>query len=283
MKRSGMIKTQLEEINTIQSLTSALEGVSSIRVSQIKDKVVPGRQCFDELWLTYSELRIDADRHKRFISTEQHRFSNNKTLYLIIASEGSLSGSIDQRIVDYFMTARESADADVIALGSRGATLLEQRGIKTLKTFPLPDHIDQNFLSQVGQAIEQYAKITIYYQSYVSLNQQVVRTIDLISAVATLGSETSTGNEIISSRDYFFEPSLKEIIKIMESTMLQIALREVILDSYLAQQASRFSAMLLAEVRAKKQRRSLSNSLHKARRDESDVALRESAVQGGSI
>jgi ATP synthase F1 gamma subunit len=283
MKNSSLIKTHLQEITTVQNLTSALEGVSSIKIAQIKDKVLPGRECFEELWQTYSQLRVDADKHKRFFAKSQEKFSNNKTLYIIITSEGNLSGLIDQKIVNFFLGARESSTADIAMLGSHGATLLEQRGLKPTKVFPLPEIGGELQVQQMGQFIKDYAKITVYYQSYVSLGQQAVRTIDLISAVSTLGGETDKITEVISSRDYYFEPSLKEIIKTMESTMLQIALREVILDSHLAQLASRFNAMLMAEDKARRQRGTLFNAWHKAKRDENDKQLRESITTGEAI
>ncbi len=286
MRNSKLIKSQLEEVTTIGDLTAALEGVASIKIAQIKDKVLPGRECFDELWATYSQLRVDPDRHKRFIAKSQERFSNNKSLYLLLTSEGNLSGLIDQKIVDYFITVREDKQADVVTLGSHGAKLLESRGIKTTNVFPLPEQVTQDEIQQVGRYIQDYAKITIFYQSYLSLNQQTVRTIDLIRAVATLGETTGADDdktEIISSKDYFFEPSLNEIIKTMEATMLQIALREVILDSHLAQLASRFSAMLLAEDKARKRRKLLSAAWHKARRDESDRQQRERVAMGDAL
>ncbi len=285
MKNSGLIQTQLKEVTTIQNLTAALEGVASIRIAKIKDRVLPGRECFEALWQTYSDLRVDADRHKRFISTDKARFSKkNRPLFVIITSEGNLSGTIDQKIVDLFMAdLGKQQGADVVALGSHGASLLEQLGIKPVKVFPLPDLINQVEAQQIVSFIEEYTAITVYYQAYVSLSQQVVRTIELISAVATLGAETSDTTEVISSRDYIFEPSLKEIIKIMEATMLQIALREVILDSHLAQLASRFSAMVVAEDKALKRRKSLYSAWHKAKRDESDKQQRENVTVGGAI
>jgi ATP synthase F1 gamma subunit len=288
MKKSRLIQTQLQEIGTIQRLTSALEGVSSIRIAQIRDQVVPGRECFEELWKTYSQLRDDADKNKRFMDQTKTTNSKNQILYLVITSEGGLSGQIDQKIVDFFLGARESKEADILALGSRGAMLLKERGLKATKTYPLPDIVTQAHIQAIGRFIEPYASITVFYQSYESLGKQVVRTIDLINAVSALGSEAVTGGaplskEVISSRDYIFEPSLKEIIAIMESTMLQIALREVILDSRLAQLASRFSAMVAAEDKAKKRRKLLFGTWHKAMRDERDRLAKETTATGGAI
>lgn len=280
MKKSGLIQNKLEEVATIQRLTSVLESVSSIRISQIKDKVLPGRECFDDLWQVYTELRADKG-HNRF--SENHQLSNGKTVYIIVASEGSLSGPINQKIADYFLSARETRDADIVVLGGRATPLLEQRGLSVTQTFPLPDVTNQIDVEGICRFIEPYAKITAYYQSYVSLSQQEVKTLDLINAVATLGEAVKPGQEVISSHDYVFEPSLKEIVSILEAGMLQVALREIILDSHLAQLASRFVAMLAAEEKAKKSHRTLNTAWLRAKREERDRQLRENSTVGEAV
>ena len=283
MKRSNMIKADLQEIVAINHLTSVLESVSSIRIGQIKDTVLAGRECFTELWKTYTHLRIDSEKHQRFISKDESRFSNGKTLYVVMTSDGSLSGSIDQKIVDYFLTVRETQSADVICIGKHGVSLLRQRGIEALQSFESPSNSDQEQVLEICSVIEPYAKITIYYQSYESISKQIVKSIELISSVATLAGDTTAQADIISSRDFVFEPSLKIIVKTMESTMLQIALREIILDSELAHLASRFVAMFAAEERAKKTQKSLTSAWQKARRDERDKRQRETIASGVTL
>ncbi|NBU34575.1 hypothetical protein EB118_15780 [bacterium] len=283
MKRSNMIKADLQEIVAINHLTSVLESVSSIRIGQIKDTVLAGRECFTELWKTYTHLRIDSEKHQRFISKDESRFSNGKTLYVVMTSDGSLSGSIDQKIVDYFLTVRETQSADIICIGKHGVSLLRQRGIEALQSFESPSNSDQEQVLEICSVIEPYAKITIYYQSYESISKQIVKSIELISSVATLAGDTTAQADIISSRDFVFEPSLKIIVKTMESTMLQIALREIILDSELAHLASRFVAMFAAEERAKKTQKSLTSSWQKARRDERDKRQRETIASGVTL
>ncbi len=283
MKKSNLLKGRLQEVVTIQRLASTLESVSSLKIAQTKNKVIQGRECFEELWKTYAALRVNPEKHKRFGSNGRHRFSNGKTLYVVITSAGGLSGTIDQKIVEVLIAARESSQADIVCIGGHGAALLKQRGMEVSKTFKFPNPSDQAALQEMSQFIGAYAKITVYYQSYVSLNRQTVRAIDLISIVASIGSEMDPGTEIISSRAFVFEPSLAEIIKIMESTMLLIALREVLLDSELAQQASRFVAMLAAEEKAKKSRRQISSAWHKALRDERDNQQREASLVGDML
>lgn len=276
MKKSVLIKSQLHEITTLRNLTAALEGVSSIRISQIKDRVLPGRECFEELWKTYSLLRASGvSKRGRFgIGARKSVKTTHlieKPLAIIVASESTLGGSIDSRIVDYFIEQPNVEQAAVVVIGSHGASLLQQHGIKPIAIFSLPEEVGQADYRQIGVIIQQYSTITVYYQSYVSLSQQVIRQIDLINAVSRLANDSQADQvDIISERDYLFEPGSDEVIEIMESTMLQIALREVILDSRLAQLASRFTAMVAAEDKARQRQRSLFSAWRKASRDESD-------------
>jgi F-type H+-transporting ATPase subunit gamma len=276
MKRSRLIQTQLYEITTIQNLASALEGVSSIRLAKIRDVVLQGRECFNELWETYSELRVDRRGNKRFIGAVPENNGEKKPVNILITSDNVLGGSIDQKIIDYFIAQPNATTNETVVIGAHGAQLLTDRGITPAKVYPLPDLTASGEIRPVVNFIEGYGKITAFYESYISLGKQEVATIDLVNAVSDLGSDVNPDEQIISTRDYIFEPSLDEIVTKMESTMLEIALAQVILDSRLAQFASRFNAMILAEDKAKQRRKELYTSWRKAWRDESDKQLKES-------
>lgn len=284
MRQSGILNNQLQEVTTIHNLTAALEGVSSIRISQVKDRVLPGRECFDELWQTYARLRIGGvAKHGRFdlrrlgLPARHAPAPAPKTarpLNIVITSEGNLGGSIDDQIIGYFLEKTKADKSDILALGSHGASLLRQRGRPPVATHKLPEQLSQAVYQQIGKLIQGYDQITVYYQSYVSLGQQTVRQLNLLEAVTSLADKVDNQEEI-SEQYYLFEPSLSEIIATMETVMLQIALREVILDSQLAQLASRFTAMAAAEERAQQQQRLLRTAWRKALRDESDRQQRE--------
>ncbi len=78
--------------------------------------------------------------------------------------------------------------------------------------------------------------------------------------------------------DTIFEPSLDEIADQMESTMMSLALSQTILQSGLAQAASRFNAMTVAEDRASELLGEYKLEYHRAKRSESDRRLREVLV-----
>ncbi|HUC20781.1 MAG TPA: F0F1 ATP synthase subunit gamma, partial [Candidatus Polarisedimenticolaceae bacterium] len=77
------------------------------------------------------------------------------------------------------------------------------------------------------------------------------------------------------SQTYILEPSPKQIITYMESVMVEIALGQVVLESKLAQYASRFNAMYAAKSKAKEMKDDLSLTMHRAKRAFGDERIKE--------
>ena len=82
----------------------------------------------------------------------------------------------------------------------------------------------------------------------------------------------------MTANDTIFEPSIDEIADEMEASMMSLALSQVILQSGLAQAASRFNAMTVAEDRAGELLRDYTMEYHRSKRAESDRRLREVLV-----
>ena len=277
MKRALNLQKDLEAVQVVQNLTTVFESIASIRISQIRDQVLSSQRFFSELWQIYSQLRLDPhDRLKRAGRRQQGR------ALVIITSEGGLSGDIDQRIVGQALDDHQrNPEAQVISIGSHGSVLLRERGFTAHQQFDLPPLATlARDLRPVRASLASYSSVTVYYQRYQSLLVQETAKIDLISAVRNLGEQQDSSPDIISSRQYLFEPSVEAVADFMETVMLEIALSQVVLDSRLAQFASRFNAMRLASERADEVFRDLRMEYHKAKRSETDERLKE-VVNGG--
>ena len=263
---------QLEQIETIENLTSVFESIASLHIAQIKDKVLSSGAFFNELWQIYSQLRVDGgyERHERPTITDR------KAL-VAITSESALIGDIDQRIVDAVLREASVTKSDVYVVGSHGSLLFSKNGLKTAGTFSLPYTASDKKIDvgPIAQKIKQYEKATVYYQTYVSLMTQEVARIELFSAVATLAAQQKRSGEFISNLDYLFEPSMNTILAYMESIMMQIALAQVVLDSKLAQYASRYNTMSNAKTRAHDLHRDLNFAVSQLKRTKSDERTKE--------
>ena len=106
---------------------------------------------------------------------------------------------------------------------------------------------------------------------------QDVKRIELSAAVAEQGkqSETNDKKEIITSDNTIFEPSMYRVIDHLERSMLQIAMSQLILDSKLAQYASRFRAMSASHERAEESQGDFRLELNRSIRAMKDQRLKE--------
>jgi len=125
------------------------------------------------------------------------------------------------------------------------------------------------------QEVQQYRSSMVYYQTYVSLMVQDVKRIELAKAVVEKGQRTQAKEDLITEETYIFEPSAFAVVDHLESSMLQIALSQVIFESKLAQYASRFRAMSQANSRADESLGDLRLLLNRASRAAKDERLKE--------
>lgn len=273
MRQLNEIAREREAIETIVELTSAFEGIASLRISQIKDQVLSSQKFFADLWRIYSQIRVDELFH--FGRGQSNEKVIGKELLILITSEGSFSGDIDQRLIKEALSHYHEAVNDILVIGHHGAIQLAQIGVPYVKSFKLPIK-DRNInVEPVLREVQKYASTTVYYQNYVSLMSQEVRQIKLSAAVAELGKNVKAGGEIISEQTYIFEPSTHAVIDHLERSMMQIALSEVILESKLAQYASRFRAMTVAHDKSNESLDDLTMIYSKAWRQLKDERLKE--------
>jgi ATP synthase F1 gamma subunit len=258
---------------TMVELTSAFEGIASMRISQIRDQVLHSQLFFQDLWSIYSQLRVDELFHfGRIQSTGQVL---NKDLMILITAEGSFSGDIDQRLINFALKDYNPDKNAIIVVGRHGAAQLAQRGIRFERNFKTPERDLNINTTPLINEVKKYHSTIVYYQQYQSLMTQAIKKIQLSSAVIERGGQMDKPGEVIDELTYIFEPSTYAVVDHLESSMMQIMLSEVILESKLAQYASRFKAMSLARERAQASHTEVNFLYNRALRQEKDERLKE--------
>lgn len=273
MRELAELKNERDMAAIMVELTSAFEGIASTRISQIKDQAQRSALFFDDLWQIYSQIRVDDLFHfgRRGASDKVIQ----KELLLLITSEGSFSGDIDQRLVEEALKAYKPEVNDIVVVGHHGVAQLSQHGVSVAKSFRMPTN-DKNFNVQPLIAeVQRYAEAVVFYESYVSLMVQNVKSLKLGQAVTERGASVKVAGEIISESNYIFEPSTFAVVDHLESSMMQITLSEVILESKLAQYASRFRAMRFSHEKADESLTDLNWQYSRARRHVKDERLKE--------
>lgn len=272
MKRPNEIAREEANMATLVELTSVFEGIASMKIAQTKNQVLESTQFFDRLWQIYLQLRVDA---LFGLGREQNMDIIEKELFIIITAEGGFSGDIDQKLVEMMIEAYDKKLNDIIVIGHHGAMQLSQRGISFRKYYKLPEK-DRNInVTPIIQEVMQYRKCSVFYQEYVSLMAQDVKRIELSSAIQIAGARNERTDDLISEETYIFEPSSYAVAAHLERSMLKIALSQLILQSKLAQYASRFRAMSASHQRADETKTDLHLAYNRARRGVKDERLKE--------
>ena len=273
MRRASVIEKESVQIATIKDLTSVFESLASNQVAKVKNKAEMSKQFFELLWQRYSSIRVNP---KSRISQRYENDGNGKKAYVIISAEAGLSGDIDDRLIEAVLRDFDRHTTDIIVLGTHGANQLMQRGVPFIKYFQVPESDRYIDVSPVIDVILPYSEIIVYYEEYVSLGVQEIKTIDLMSVIRLMSE--GAREDSVFAENTIFEPSLNEIAEEMESTMMTLALSQSILESGLAQAASRFNAMAIAKKHANEMLIDYRLEFHRAKRSESDRRLREVLV-----
>lgn len=271
MRRANIIEKDITSIGTLKNLTNVFESLASNQVAKVKHRAGLGHEFFQMIWKYYTAIRVDPK--KRLLNRPE---TNGRTVFILISAEAGLSGDLDVRTIDAMQKKYSPETTDIIVLGSHGANQLSQREIPYIKFFQTPESDGFINVEPIINIVKDYSRIVVYYAEYISLGQQEVRTVDLLSQIQEMGENFEEG--VITDDDTIFEPSLNEIALRMEATMMNLALSQTILQSKLAQAASRFNAMTVAEDRASELLGDYKLEFHRAKRSENDKRLREVLV-----
>ena len=271
MRRANIIEGDITSIGTLKNLTNVFESLASNQVAKVKHRAGLGHEFFQMIWKYYTAIRVDPK--KRLLNRPE---TNGRTVFILISAEAGLSGDLDVRTIDAMQKKYNPETTDIIVLGSHGANQLSQREIPYIKFFQTPESDGFINVEPIINIVKDYSRIVVYYAEYISLGQQEVRTVDLLSQIQEMGENFEEG--VITDDDTIFEPSLNEIALRMEATMMNLALSQTILQSKLAQAASRFNAMTVAEDRASELLGDYKLEFHRAKRSENDKRLREVLV-----
>jgi ATP synthase F1 gamma subunit len=275
MRRPNDIERDVKSIGTLVELTGVFEGIASMRIAQIKNQVLQATEFFNDLWEIYSQLRVD--NLFRFGRSQSEEGVLDKDLFIVITAEGGFSGDIDQKLIKVMLDDYDSKKQDILVIGHHGAMQLAQRGVGFIKYFKMPTRDKNINVDPIIRYVQKYQKTKVYYQEYISLMVQDVKRIELSAAVQEQGkiSEEKDKKEIITSDNTIFEPSMYKVIDHLERSMLQIAMSQLILDSKLAQYASRFRAMTASHERAEESQSDYRLEYNRSRRAIKDQRLKE--------
>jgi F-type H+-transporting ATPase subunit gamma len=272
MKRLNDVLAEQQSMSSVVGLTDVFEGLASMRIAQVKDQVLSSQHFFNELWSIYSQIRVNKQFSygRGYVAPEI-----DKELLIAVTAEGGLSGDIDQKLISWMLSSYDKDKQDIIIIGHHGALQLAAAGVPYKRYFKLPIHDDNINVSPLIGLVRMYSSTVVYYQSYVTLMVQDIKKIELKQAIEEASKKAAHSGKVISDENYIFEPSTTDVASHLENTMMLITLTQTILDSKLAQYASRFRSMKNASEKADDMMRDLKREYNRTRRFIADERLKE--------
>lgn len=274
---SRELKQAYQSLGVMENLTEVFQNTASIKIRAIRKQVLSSKIFFNDLWNIYQQLRVETR------ATVYDAVLHDKQLLIFIASPVGLAGPSDMQIMSELLADHTPGQQDVLVIGSHGAVLLKQARITPVSAFETPDITKPFTVDPILDIIKTYASTTVYYDSYISLTVQRAAKLKLLLAPQELTAEerdlVETGQtEIIAPANYIFEPSLADTTIILEQFMINTTIKQLMLESRLAQLASRFTNMTLAHERAQRSRKKSYLEFLASRRNERDAVAREIIV-----
>ena len=265
MNKITELYREYQDVSTIEEVARIFENSASIQVRQIKNRVLASRDFLHELWSMYVQLRLDSGGD---LDIPVNVPTNDKTAVILISSDESLGGTIDERLIEEAISVMNPGRADYFVIGKKGARIMKAQGIKPTAAFKLPDITKPVNVIPIIYKTQEYKSSVVYFEQFINIDTQQIQVFELISGIKRVGQMESSRRDasLIFTSDYIFEPSLKKVISYLESMMRATVLTELILESRLAQLANRFNTMNQAGANADKIKNQLYIEYKRARR-----------------
>ena len=190
MRRANLVEKDMKGIGTLKNLTNVFESLASTQVAKVKTNAQTGQDFFTILWKHYTSLRLDP---KKRLTTREGVGDNGKKVLVLISAEAGLSGDLDMRMIETMQHEYDAASTDIVVLGSHGASQLSNRGIPYVHFFQVPESEQYIDVSPVISVLMPYESVVVYYEEYLSLGQQEVRRMDLVSSIKDMSDEVEDG------------------------------------------------------------------------------------------
>jgi len=251
MTNKKNITADLILYNGIKNLVVTYTEIAASRIQKIRNSVLRNRTFMEEIDKIYEELKhsyqIELSRllHQPIANGALPSLvqKNGKTALVLMAANSGLYGDILRKVFDYFWTWNERYEAniaDLIIVGNRGKNFLEEKVQnseikgKKITYFNFPDdNFDPELFKNMLNSLVNYQNVLVFYGLFESIGSQVAMMTSLNGNTLVIKQEQHEKIE------YFFEPSVKDILAFFETEIFTSLLVQTLHESQLAKYASR--------------------------------------------
>lgn len=264
------IRAHIQSIQQTKKITNAMYLISSSRMNKTMKYIDQNRDYFYRALTIMEQIRSTTDLNHPYLVHRKGK-NNNKTAYIVIASEKGLSGSYNHDILKYADNSMTKKNVEYIfTVGGYAASYFKRMGREVNENFV---HIGQapsintaRRLTHIIMDLYDHEKIDelriVYTRFENALNQSPCEVEVLPIELNSLNIEQEKVN---SNDDVLYEPSPKEVFNHMIPQFIVGYIYGALVHAYASENVSRMTAMERATKNADKMLSKLLHQYHMAR------------------
>ncbi len=234
-------KARIKSVSATKKITKAMELVATAKLKTAKKinmQITPYRDEVLEI-MSYCAMNVE-DKSSIFLTSPK---DVSRKLYVIINSTLGLCGGYNINMEKFASSLIDKQNADVILIGNKGVSYFKSQNFHIVQKFDLPSLTIKETLSKelVSYILNLYGQGQ--YQTVELLSTKFVNSLTFVPSSIQLLPLANLKNVKKMNKTLLFEPTPEEVLDNLIPFYLNTALKALILESMLCEQASRRTAM----------------------------------------
>jgi len=243
------IKNRISSISSTKQITSAMKLVSAAKLKRGQDKIVQVRPYANKFTEILQEVSAGLD--KKYSSVYSEIRPANNVLIVLIASNRGLCGAFNSNICKFavqhvetnYKSQLQKGNVKFLTIGKKAHDYIIRNHYQELKnndailddlTFANTTTVAESLMSEFLN--KNYDKVEIIYNSFknAAIYYQIAEQFLPVNIKTTVKT---------AKTEYILEPDIETIVEKMLPKSLKVQLHKIILDSFVAEQGARMTAM----------------------------------------
>ncbi len=241
----GPRKKELDELETIRFVTSALFEVSAEKIDNLRSSFELNASFYEEIGKLYGYVKQAVHTHGQ-LPEKSHDLSQK--ISVAFTSNSRFYGSVNTDVMNLFIKNMQDTKSDYMIIGRMGEYFMRNFSDLSSRVSFLSFEGDDPTMEEVHaflKKVSAYDQVYVYHSTFVNIFTQKISVLDIAHASEPDSSEHKKG-----SADYIFEPELPKILAFFETRVRYLLFQRIMLESELARTAARLIAMNKAQDRA---------------------------------
>lgn len=234
-------KSRIKSVSSTMKITKAMELVATAKLKTAKAinaKVTPYRDEVFEI-VSYCVENVDKKINKYLNVNEK----SDKKLFIVINSSLGLCGGYNINMEKYATSLINKDKDEIILVGNKIASFLNNNNYIINRIVDLPSlSLKENVSKELTHYIIHEFDLG-KYQSVQLLSTEFINSLTFVPKATQLLPLTNIKNSHKMHKELLFEPSPEEVLENLIPFYVTTALKTLMLESMLCEQASRRTAM----------------------------------------